>query len=58
MFNKATFDAFVINCFFFCVAMHGLGAEVKECDFNQDFLSDSYLLIFSPYGTKNVSFNS
>ena len=29
MFNKATFDAFVINCFFFCVAMHGLGAEVK-----------------------------
>ena len=38
--------------------MHWLGAEVNECDFDQDFLSGSYLLIFGPYCAKNVSFNS
>ena len=28
---------------------------MKECDVDKDFLSDSYLLIFSPYGAKHVT---
>jgi hypothetical protein len=31
---------------------------VEICDFDTQFLLDSYLLIFSPYWMKNMSINS
>ena len=35
-----------------------LKSTVEICTFDKQFLSDSYLLIFSPYWMKNMPFNS
>jgi hypothetical protein len=35
-----------------------LNGENIICDSDEHFLSDSYLLIFYPFGMKNMSFNS
>ncbi len=55
-----TFDIFMFFAIFPCFLAFSmfLGTEVKICDFNQQFLSFSYLFYVAQNDTKNMSFNS
>ena len=51
-------DMLVINLLFRLLRIALIGTKVKICDSDDQFISDSYLLIISPFGIKNVSFNT